>query len=53
MKVKSLTNRVGYDSWTSGSLNPNHYDTYAEYFVLFVKAFAKEGIPIYAVTPQN
>lgn len=53
MKVKSLTNRVGYDSWTSGSLNPDHYETYAEYFVRFVKAFEKEGIPIYAVTPQN
>lgn len=53
MKVKSLTNRVGYDSWTSGSLNPDHYQTYADYFVRFVKAFEAEGIPIYAVTPQN
>ena len=53
MKVKSLSERVGYDSWTSGSLNPNHYQTYADYFVRFVQAFAAEGIPIYAVTPQN
>ena len=53
MKVKSLSNRVGYDSWTSGSLNPNHYQTYADYFVRFVQAFEAEGIPIYAVTPQN
>lgn len=53
MKVKSLSNRVGYDSWTSGSLNSDHYQTYADYFVLFVQAFAAEGIPIYAVTPQN
>ena len=53
MKVKSLSNRVGYDSWTSGSLNPDHYQTYADYFVRFVQAFAAEGIPIYAVTPQN
>lgn len=53
MKVKSLSNRVAYDSWTSGSLNPDHYETYAQYFVRFVQAFAAEGIPIYAVTPQN
>ena len=53
MKVKSLSDRVGYDSWTSGSLNPEHYETYAQYFVRFVQAFAAEGIPIYAVTPQN
>ena len=53
MKVKSLSNRVGYDSWTSGSLNPDHYQTYADYFVRFVQAFAAEGISIYAVTPQN
>ena len=53
MKIKSLSNPVGYDSWTSGTLNPAHYQTYADYFVLFVKAFQAEGIPIYAVTPQN
>lgn len=53
MKVKSLTDRVGYDSWTAGSLNPAHYQTYADYFVRFVQAFAAEGIPVYAVTPQN
>ena len=53
MKVKSLSDRVGYDSWTSGSLNPDHYETYAQYFVRFVQAFEAEGIHIYAVTPQN
>ena len=53
MKVKSLSNRVGYDSWTAGSLNPDYYEDYAQYFVRFVQAFAAEGIPIYAVTPQN
>lgn len=53
MKVKSLSDSVGYDSWTSGSLNPAYYEDYAQYFVRFVQAFAAEGIPIYAVTPQN
>lgn len=53
MKIKSLDNPVGYDSWTSGVLNPKHYETYAQYFVKFVQAFQAEGISIYAVTPQN
>ena len=53
MKVKSLSNPVGYDSWTAGSLNPAYYEDYAQYFVRFVQAFAAEGIRIYAVTPQN
>ena len=53
MKIKSLTDPVGYDSWTAGTLNPACYEDYAEYFVRFVKAFEAEGIPIYAVTPQN
>ena len=38
MKVKSLSDRVGYDSWTSGSLNPAYYEDYAQYFVRFVQA---------------
>lgn len=53
MKIKSLSNPVGYDSWTSGTLNPAYYEDYAQYFVRFVQAFAAEGISIYAVTPQN
>ena len=53
MKIKSLSNPVGYDSWTSGTLNPDYYEDYAQYFVRFVQAFEAEGISIYAVTPQN
>lgn len=53
MKVKSLTERVPFDSWTSGQLNPDYYETYGEYFVLWVKAFEAQGIKIHAVTPQN
>ena len=53
MKVDNLTNRNRYDSWTDGHLNPDYYDTYAQYFVKFVEAFKNEGINIYAVTPQN
>jgi len=36
-----------------GSLRKEAYDAYARYFVKFIKAYEEEGIPIYAVTPQN
>jgi glucosylceramidase len=29
------------------------YSTYAQYFVEFIKAYRREGVPIYAVTIQN
>ncbi|MEG0949089.1 MAG: glycoside hydrolase family 30 beta sandwich domain-containing protein [Bacteroidales bacterium] len=53
MKVKSLSNPVPFDSWTSGQLNPDYYQDYATYFVKWVQAFEAQGLPIYAVTPQN
>lgn len=53
MKVNNLTELKAFDSWTSGQLNPAHYQDYATYFVKWVKAFAAEGISVYAVTPQN
>ncbi len=53
MKVKSLKERVPFDSWTSGQVNPDYYRTYGDYFAKWVQAFNKEGIEIYAVTPQN
>jgi glucosylceramidase len=36
-----------------GSLLPSAYDVYARYFVKYVQAYEKEGIPIFAVTMQN
>ena len=53
MKVRSLSAPSAYNSWTGGHLNPRYYADYAQYFVHFVQAFQAEGIPIYAVTPQN
>lgn len=53
MKVKSLDEPVPFDSWTSGQLNPAHYQDYAQYFVLWIQAMQEAGIPIYCVTPQN
>ena len=53
MKVNNLQDKQPYDSWTGGQLNPDYYQDYATYFALWIKAFNKEGINIYAMTPQN
>ncbi|UCH35166.1 MAG: glycosyl hydrolase [Armatimonadota bacterium] len=41
------------DDMIGGHLLPQYYGAYARYFVRFIQAYAAEGIPIYAVTPQN
>src|SRR3954453_18789025 len=33
--------------------SPRIYATYARYFVEFIKAYRREGVPVYAVTLQN
>ena len=48
--MRQLRNTLGK---TGGKLEPEYYDSYAEYFVKYIKAYENEGIPIYAVTPQN
>jgi glucosylceramidase len=53
MKVKNISNKQAYNSWTSGQLNPAYYQDYATYFAEWIRAFAAHGIPISAVTPQN
>ena len=53
MKVKDLESLEPYESWTDGHINPKYYQDYADYFVKWIRAFEAEGIPIYAVTPQN
>lgn len=53
MKVNNLTDLQPYNSWTGGQLNPDYYQDYATYFVKWIQAFKKEGINIYAMTPQN
>lgn len=53
MKVEDMHNLQEKDSWTDGHLNPKYRDTYAQYFVKFVKAMQDNGIDIYAVSPQN
>jgi glucosylceramidase len=45
--MKDNNNSVG------GTLQPQYYEVYAQYFVKYIKAMQAEGIPIEAVTPQN
>ena len=45
--MKSTGNMIG------GRLLPKWYSAYALYFVKFIRAYEREGIPIYAVTVQN
>ncbi|MBK1878477.1 glycoside hydrolase family 30 protein, partial [Pelagicoccus mobilis] len=36
-----------------GTLLNTHYETNADYLVKFIQAYEEEGVPIYAITPQN
>jgi glucosylceramidase len=36
-----------------GTLRPEMYASYAEYFRRFIRAYAAEGVPMFAVTMQN
>lgn len=53
MKVNNLTDLDVYNSWTGGHLNPSLYQDYGTYFVKWIEAMESNGIPIYAITPQN
>lgn len=53
MKVNNLKDLQPFNSWTSGQLNPDHYDDYALYFVKWIEAMNDNGIDIYSITPQN
>ncbi|PKB17272.1 glycoside hydrolase family 30 beta sandwich domain-containing protein [Flavobacterium sp. 5] len=41
------------DNFIGGSLQPQYYEVYAQYFVKFVQKMKAEGIVIDAITPQN
>jgi len=53
MKVNNLKDLQPFNSWTSGQLNPAHYQDYGTYFVKWIQAMSANGIKIYAITPQN
>jgi glucosylceramidase len=40
-------------SMNGGNMNTSYFPSLAQYFVKFVQAYQKQGIPIYAVLPQN
>jgi len=40
-------------SFVNGSLKPEYYGVYADYFVKYIQAMQAEGITITAITPQN
>lgn len=41
------------DSFIGGSLNPDYYGAYADYFVKYIQGMQSQGITIHAITPQN
>jgi glucosylceramidase len=41
------------NGFVGGSLKPEYYSTYAQYFVIYIQAMKAEGITIDAITPQN
>ncbi|MEK4975835.1 glycoside hydrolase family 30 protein [Bacillus sp. FSL K6-6540] len=40
-------------SMIGGELKPEYYSVYADYFVRYIQGYEANGLPIYAVTPQN
>jgi glucosylceramidase len=40
-------------SMLGGSMRKTYFSAYADYFVKFLQAYAAEGVPVNAVTPQN
>ena len=42
-----------HDMLRGGRLLPAHYQTWADYFVKFIRAYESEGVPIWGVTVQN
>ncbi|MCH9275881.1 glycosyl hydrolase [Bifidobacterium amazonense] len=40
-------------SMIGGELREDCYEAYARYFVRFLQAYAEQGVPVFAVTPQN
>lgn len=40
-------------SMIGGELKPEYYAVYANYFVRYIQGYEANGLPIYAITPQN
>ncbi len=45
--------KTNHNMLYGGKLKPEYYQTWADYFVKYIKGYADEGIPIWGVTVQN
>jgi len=46
-------NQDWYGRGVGGSLLPQHQDTFARYMVKYLKAYRRQGVSIWGVTPEN
>ena len=51
--TRSLKTVPGSPTLCGGNMKSEWFNTYAEYFVKFIKSYEAEHIPIYAITVQN
>ena len=51
--MKTDGSMYGTSNGHIGTLIPSDYGPLARYFVKFIQAYQAQGIPIYAITPQN
>jgi glucosylceramidase len=51
--MKTSNNRIGKDGGGGGSLKPDCYGPWANYFVKYINTLKDNGIPVWAVTMQN
>ena len=51
--MKTNGSMYGTSNGHIGTLIPSDYSLLAQYFVKFIQAYQAQGIPIYAITPQN
>lgn len=52
MKLNRYNNEP-YNKWAGGRLNPDYYDEYAQYLVMWVEEMELNGFEIESITPQN
>lgn len=51
--MKTNGSMLGTYDGNQGTLQPSAYGPLANYFVNFLQAYAAQGVPVYAISPQN
>ncbi len=51
--MKTNGSMIGSTNGVTGTLVSSDFGPFAQYFVKFLQAYQAQGIPIYAITPQN